>query len=57
MAKGREIFPVMLGRQTNKVVRKLYKNSDCDVCNDCLSEVRIFGDRILCKKCYLKEKK
>jgi len=33
-------------------VRKLYKNSECDSCGEHIKEVRLFGEVILCKKCY-----
>ena len=35
-------------------LRKLYRNSECDKCESFLVEVRLFGDKILCKKCYQK---
>ena len=52
MAKGREIFPAMIKKQREIYPRKLYSNSECDVCETHTEEVRLFGDKILCKKCF-----
>ena len=56
MAKGREILFAIRQRQKDIYPRKLYRNSECDVCEDYLNEVRLFGNSIMCKKCYQKQK-
>jgi formylmethanofuran dehydrogenase subunit E len=48
--KGVSIMSDILDRQ--KMLKKIFRNSECDRCGDYLSEVHIKGSEVLCDKCF-----
>jgi hypothetical protein len=50
-----KLLEQMLARQKklhDAGIRKLYKNSECDVCDTHTEQVKLKGDTIICKKCF-----